>query len=258
MYYLRKKNQQMIIELESANRELMTLDGLKSEIIKVISQEIRNPLNRIMGTLHMLKDKIEGEELSDVVNLLDSSVSKLEEFSSMTEQIFVLKSPGHELKLAKVPLRQIIEYSLIDASEEMKGKGIGFDLQNEISDAILLGESHLLVKCLVNLLRNAISHCDSNGKIIIKTREEDENIICEVIDQGKEYSEQLSKDLTIQFSSSENSLNLNFGIELALAQMIMEAHQGKILFNRSTEGSGSVKMIFYPREKKKEQASQAT
>ena len=98
-----------MIELEQANKELMGLDGMKSEIIKVISQEIRNPLNRIMGTLHLLKDKMEGQELAGVINILDSSVSRLEEFSSMTEQISILKSPGHTLNKKGLNLKQVIE-----------------------------------------------------------------------------------------------------------------------------------------------------
>ncbi len=244
VYYLRKKNRQMMEELETANRELMNLDGLKSGIIKVISQEIRNPLNRIMGTLHLLKDKIEGEELTSVVNILDSSVLKLEEFSHMTEQISILKSPGHKLKISDVTLKQVIEYSMIETSEEMKEKGIGLVLQNEAEEAIVQGESHLLVNCLVNLLRKAIDHCRSGDIITIKTEQKDGNIICEIIDQGKDYTEQLVEDLTNQFSSGETIINLNIGIELALAQMIMEAHSGEILFERMGDNRGSVKMIF--------------
>ena len=81
----------------------------------------------------------------------------------------------------------------------MKEKGIGFELQNEAEDAIVEGESHLLVDCLVNLVRNAIGHCNSRGCITIKTRQSDDGIICEVLDQGKDYSDKLSEDLTSQF-----------------------------------------------------------
>lgn len=249
VYYLRKKNRQMMEELEKANRELLNLDGLKSDIIKLISKEIRNPLNRIMGTLHLLKDKIEGQEMSDVVNILDSSVSKLEEFSSMAEQISILKSPDHELKISELPLKRVIEYSIIEASEEMKEKGIDLDLQIEAEEAIIQGESYLLVSCLVNLLRNAIGHCSSGETITIKTMQSDNDIVCEVIDQGKEYTEQLFEDLASQFSSGDTKLNLNLGIELGLAQMIMDAHSGKILFERTGEERGSVKMVFAPAKK---------
>ena len=244
MYYLRKRNQEMMIELENANQELMGLDGMKSEIIKVISQEIRNPLQRIMGTLHLLKDKMEGQELAGVINILDSSVSRLEEFSSMTEQISILKSPGHTLDMKKLNLKQVIEYGMIEVSEDLKEKGIELDLQNHTPDMTINGESDLLVSCLVNILRNAMNHTGNGETITIITTQSDRKVMCEVIDQGKNYSEQLLEDLTSHLTATDHKLNLNLGIDLALSQMIMEAHGGNILFEKANGSRASVKMLF--------------
>lgn len=244
MYYLRKRNNEMMIELENANRELTGLDGMKSEIIKVISQEIRNPLNRIMGTLHLLKDKMEGQEFAGVINILDSSVSRLEEFSRMTEQISILKSPGHTLDMKELNLKQVIEYGMIEVSEDLKEKGIELDLQNHTPDMTINGESDLLVSCLVNILRNAMNHTGKGETITIITTQSDRQVMCEVIDQGKNYSEKLLEDLTRYLTATDHKLNLNLGIDLALSQMIMEAHGGNILFEKATGSRASVKMLF--------------
>ena len=248
MYYLRKENSEIMLELEKANHELMGLDGMKSEIIKVISQEIRNPLNRIMGTLHLLKDKMEGQELAGVINILDSSVSRLEEFSSMTEQISILKSPGHTLDKKNLNLKQVIEYGVIEVSEDLKEKGIAIDLQNHTPDMTISGESDLLVSCLVNILRNAMNHTGKGETITIITTQSDKEVICEVIDQGENYSEKLLEDLTSHLNATDHKLNLNLGIDLALSQMIMEAHGGNILFEKANGSRASVKMLFNGQE----------
>ncbi len=248
MYYLRKENSEIMLELEKANHELMGLDGMKSEIIKVISQEIRNPLNRIMGTLHLLKDKMEGQELAGVINILDSSVSRLEEFSSMTEQISILKSPGHTLDKKNLNLKQVIEYGVIEVSEDLKEKGIAIDLQNHTPDMTISGESDLLVSCLVNILRNALNHTGKGETITIITTQSDKEVICEVIDQGENYSEKLLEDLTSHLNATDHKLNLNLGIDLALSQMIMEAHGGNILFEKANGSRASVKMLFNGQE----------
>ena len=244
IYHLQRKNRQMLEELEKVNRELTSLDGLKSEIIKVISQEVRNPLNRIMGTMHMLKDKIEGKELTDVVNILDSSVSRLEAFSSMTEQISMLKSPGYELSISDVPLKRVIEYSIIEANEVMKEKDVDCNLEAGDEDEVVRGESNLLVSCMVNLLWHAVRHTGSGESIKIRTIRENGATVCEVIDRGREYSDQLFEELEKQFSSGESRLNLNLGIELGLAQLIMEAHSGRIIFRKTDDKLGNVKMVF--------------
>jgi len=248
MYYLRKKNNEIMLELEKANQELMGLDGMKSEIIKVISQEIRNSLNRIMGTLHLLKDKMEGQELAGVINILDSSVSRLEEFSSMTEQISILKSPGHTLDKKNLNLKQVIEYGVIEVSEDLKEKEIAIDLQNHTPDMTISGESDLLVSCLVNILRNAMNHTGKGETITIITTQSDQEVICEVLDQGKNYSEKLLEDLTRHLNATDHKLNLDLGIDLALSQMIMEAHGGNILFEKADGSKASVKMLFNDQE----------
>jgi signal transduction histidine kinase len=247
-YFLRKKNKEMMMELEKANQELMGLDGMKSEIIKVISQEIRSPLNRILGTLHLLKDKIEGQELASVINILDSSVSRLEEFSSMTEQISILKSPGHTLDIEKLNLKQVIEYGMIEVSEDLKEKGIKLDLQNQVRDLAITGESGLLVSCLVNILRYAMNHTGKGESITIRTNRSESQVICEVIDQGRNYSERLLEDLTNHLTATDHKLNLSLGIDLALSQMIMEAHGGSIVFEKANGSRASVKMLFNVRE----------
>jgi len=244
IYYLRKKNEQIMQQLEKANHELHNLDGLKSEIIKVISLEIRNPLNRIMGTLHLLKDKIESHELINVVNILDSSVSRLEDFSSMTEQISILKSPGHTLKEVDVRIKQLIEYGLVEAREKMQENSIQFDLQIEDNDKTVQGEFHLLVSCLTNLLNTGIDHTHKDDCLIIRTHPDNDQVICEIIDSGKDYSDQLFEGLEQQFAGKVQKLNLDLGIELGLAQMIMEAHGGSIRFRRTEDHKGSFSMVF--------------
>jgi two-component system, sensor histidine kinase and response regulator len=244
VYYLKKENQQILLELNKANEELKDLDGLKTEIIKVISTEIRNPLNRIMGTLHFLKDKIESQELISVVNILENSVSRLEEFSSMTEQISILKSPSNKIKVENVRFRKIIEYALVEVNENIHDKSIKLDLELDENDISIQGEFHLLVSCLVNLVNNGLAHTHSEDTLIVRSTETNGEVFCEIIDSGKDYSEQLFGELEIHFSESTRNMNLNLGIELGLAQMIMQAHGGRAIFQKTEDKKGSFRMVF--------------
>jgi len=243
-YYLRKQNQQMMGELEHANKELMNLDGLKSEIIHSISHEIRNPLNRIMGTLHLLKNKIEGDELSEVVNILDNSVSKLEGFSLLTRQISLLKSPGYQLKKSRLSIKQVIQFSVIETNEDIKENDMNLKLDIKVANAYVEGESGLLVSCLASLIQFAIEHTDKGGEITVVAEMDNEHLVCRVTDRGADYSDALVENLTAQFSSNNAALNLNMGIGLALSQMIMEAHQGNVRFEKTGDGFGCLMMEF--------------
>jgi signal transduction histidine kinase len=244
IYQLREKNEQILNELETANAELLNLDGLKSEIINSLINEISMPLNRIMGTLHLLKSKIEGDELTEVVNILDQSVLNLEQFSILARQISVLKSPGFALDSQQVSLNQLIQFSAIETAEELKELGIGLKRDSESDDLQIKGNSDLLVSGLVNLIRHAREHTPDNEDITVSAASVNGGVECLVVDGGNSYTEPLFELLTNQFSAKETVLNLNMGIGLAVSQMIMEAHGGHLVFEKTKEGKGIMKMLF--------------
>ncbi|MDF1576413.1 MAG: hybrid sensor histidine kinase/response regulator [Bacteroidales bacterium] len=244
VYHLRKKNQQILKELEKVNAELLNLDGLKTEIIHSITNEISPPLNHIMGTLHLLKSKIEGDELSGVVNILDQSVFKLEQFSTLAQQISTLKSPGFVLDLQQLAFKQVVQYSIIETNEELKEVDIKLIKQFDSGELMVRGNSDLLVSCLVNLIRFAREHTERNGELVILTTVQEGRVECHIKDGGSNYSDTLLDILTDQFSFKDVSLNLKIGIGLAVSQAIMIAHKGHLVFEKTVGTKGKMKMVF--------------
>jgi K+-sensing histidine kinase KdpD len=244
VYHLSRKNEEIMEELKKANESLLNLDGLKSEIIHSMSNEISKPLNRIMATLHLLKNKIEGEEMTEVVNILDHSVFKLEQFSMFAKQISLLKSPSFKLKTGKVSLKQIIQFGTIETSEELQEQGIRLIKDRDLSDYHVEGDSGLLVSCLVSLIHFAREHTEAEGEISVQTDLQNNHIICQVEDQGANYNEPMFEMLSNHFSEGGATLNLSMGIGLAGSQMIMEVHGGCIIFDQTPDKRGCLKMVF--------------
>lgn len=243
VYYLRKKNKQIMTDLERANEELSNLDNVKTGILKIMSNEIRTPLNRIMGTIHLLKDKIESGELTNLVNILDSSVSKLEQFSLMAEQLSSLKSGERKLNLKKISLKQLIEYGLVETGEHLQEKNIQIDLQQK-ENLTITGDFELLISCLVNIINHTIQHTDPSETITIRTLQTENKIICEIIDTGKNYYGKRLDDLAMHYSKPGSGMDLKFGIELALAQLIMESHEGTLGFSVTDNKAGLSRLVF--------------
>jgi K+-sensing histidine kinase KdpD len=100
------------------------------------------------------------------------------------------------------------------------------------------------VSSLVNLIRFAREHTSENDEIIVSISSQNGSGECLVEDGGANYSNALSDLLTEQFSAKETALNLNMGIGLAVSQMIMEAHGGRLIFEKTESGKGKLKMVF--------------
>jgi two-component system sensor histidine kinase/response regulator len=227
VYYLREKNKLILSDLERANQELSELDSIKTGILKIMSREIRTPLNRIMGTIHLLKDKIESEELIQVINILDTSVSRLEHFSSMAEQISALKSRERKLKLEEISIKQLVEYGLVETSDQIREKDIKVDVRHE-KELKIKADFELLISCFVSVMDHAIQHTGPVETISIIADKQDDKAIIDIINSGKNYTEKRLEDLKEHFTRPTRQLDLSFGIELALAQLIMELHKGNI------------------------------
>jgi signal transduction histidine kinase len=243
VYYLREKNRLILSDLERANQELSELDGIKTGILRIMSHEIRTPLNRIMGTIHLLKDKIESEELIQVINILDTSVSRLEHFSSMAEQISALKSRERKLKLEEISVRQLIEYGLVETSDHIREKDIKVDVRHT-EELKIKADFELIISCFVCIMDHAIQHTGPSETISIITGRQDDKAAIDIINSGKNYTEKRLEDLKRHFNEPTRQLDLNFGIELTLAQLIMELHNGDIGFLVRNQDAVVIRLTF--------------
>ena len=102
----------------------------------------------------------------------------------------------------------------------------------------------MLVSCLVSLIQFARDHTEYNGVILVDATRQNGLISCWVEDQGANYSDALFGVLSNHFSKEDNTLNLTMGIGLALSQMIMEALGGNLIFEKTSEARGCLKMVF--------------
>jgi len=247
VYYLREKNKQILEELEKANEELSNLDSVKTEILKIMSTEIRKPLNRILGSVHLLKDKIESAELINVINILDTSVARLEQFSGMAEQISLLKSSEHKLNIEETTLKKLFEFSLVESKSRLSEKQAEIQLETP-EEITIQGDFDLLISCMVNILIHILQNIDDKETIKIETTRKDKEARCEFSFAGNSYPDGMKENLIKHFSGSEIPLNLKFGIELALAQLIMEAHNGSVKFAPGSDDQVAVQLCFTVKE----------
>jgi two-component system, sensor histidine kinase and response regulator len=242
--WLEEKVKKRTEQFRKANEELMSLDNAKAEFLNIISHEIRTPLNGIVGPLQLLKERDESGELSELINVLDVSVTRLERFSLVALTITNLRTGKYKVQKQPVMLGELIDNSLEELDKKLREKNLQISKKMIPGEQTISGEFDLLRMCMINILLNAIKYSDNGGEIIIKTEKTGSDISCEIIDKGPGFSEEAMQKLFRLFAPGEQHINANIGLDLALVRMIVDAHNGRIQISNSPEGGAIVKIIF--------------
>jgi two-component system sensor histidine kinase/response regulator len=231
-------------KLEALNLKLIDLDKIKAEFLSLISHEIRTPLNGIIGPLELLKEPVSTGEISDLVEVLDISVKRLERFALNAILITRLKTRQFEIKKDKIHISKLINEVIDEARGKFQSGNIQVKRNDEITGDLITGEAELIKKCIGNILDNAILFSPQNGTIEINTYIEDQTIICEIKDNGTGFAKGAVDHVFELFATGDACKDNSTGIGLPIAKMIMEAHGGSIIIGNNPGGGAFVKLLF--------------
>lgn len=170
-------------KLEKANTELLLLDKTKTDFLNTISNELRGPLNGILGTLNILKDQADSKKMVDLINMLDSSVNRLEKYSSYALLVTRLKTNKYTLNPRDINLSELIELGLIKVGNLLKEKAPELD-KSKVKDLTIKADYDLLLLVVQILLENSLKRLDKNGKLSLIVQNVEGKTKLEVHDNG--------------------------------------------------------------------------
>lgn len=242
--WLQEKVRERTRQLEKANEELLSLDSAKAEFLNIISHEIRTPLNGIIGPMQLLKESTGTGELSELINILDNSVARLERFSLSALTITNLRTQRKEVRKKPVVMKELIDSSLKELDNQIRHKNLQIKRRMIPEDVVIPGEFDLLRMCFINILLNAIRYSEADGEIVVQIKKSKKEISCQISDRGPGFSEEALTNLFGLFAPGEPHIDKNIGLDLALVKMIMDAHEGKVEVMNDRDGGATVNLIF--------------
>ena len=241
----RISNKEMMEDLQKMNSELRDIDRSKTRYLIDITNEIRTPVKKIMSRVQVRKDRPGSNDLRELLNLLDTSVSRLESFSYAANQLVRLKEKNiSTIEKKEVSLRGLIEHCILENKHLLDRFKATVEINGKIQDLQVKGEPDLLISCLSILLENTLNHIGRIGNIKILCGESDRGNYLEIIDQWTSHSGYQIDKLNSFFSENNNSTDFSPGIDLILAKQIMESHNGRIIIDSDEERKVSIKMVF--------------
>jgi signal transduction histidine kinase len=246
---LEEKIEQATRELADANRELQSLDKLKSDFIANMSHELRSPLTVLRGGIDYLRRTATGPENRDYLEIIDKNVSRLIHLVSDLFDFTKIEANKVEWLFQKENVsglvREVIEFTGPIATD--KYISINYEYPGDVFAEIDLER---IEQVLVNLIENSIKFSGPGTEVRIEVKEEADHVLVAVRDQGigisAENLDVIFEKFRILPSSGPGKRNSGTGLGLAICKGIIESHGGRI-WAESAAGQGSTFFFRLPK-----------
>jgi signal transduction histidine kinase len=224
--------------LERQNEQLRESERAKSELITIVSHELRNPLASILGyTSLILRRDMSRDALRRYVEIIHDQGQRL---VGLVEGFLSAEEVGGRMELESEPLDLA---SMLRREAQLAADGTAeHELVVDVPDGglVVVGDEHRLEQVVTNLVANAVKYSPEGGVVRV-TGERDGNVVRVFVeDEGLGIpAEHQSRVFSKFFRGEARASGIpGVGLGLAVAREIVEAHGGRIGFS-SVENEGS-------------------
>jgi signal transduction histidine kinase len=241
-----------LLEYERAARiEAERAGTLKDEFLEALGQELRQPLNAILGWSRLMElgrlDATEtqagGQTISRNARHLAHLVDDLLDLSAVT-------SGKIRVDPEETDICEIIEAALDILQPVAKAKGVQLRKQFFEPDCPVFGDPHRLQQVIWHLLSNAIKFTPRGGLALVTLRSQGSDCEIAVTDTGTGIASDMLPFVFDRFWRADPSAEQRFaglGLGLALAKRLVELHGGNVTATSPGANQGSTFTVTLPR-----------
>jgi len=243
-----------ITEKKEAEKELIKLNNMKSELLRRTSHELKTPLVSIKGFSDLLLELHRGKLDDYVIRTLEQIRTGCNRLESLVNDILKtaeLESGTVELKKSKEDLSLLIKIGMneLEGLSELRNHTINL----EISDSLICSiEKEQIYNVITNILSNAIKFTPSNGKIEVKSEINNDFVIISIKDNGIGFTKEEKTQIFKQFGKIErygqgyDVISEGSGLGLYISKRIIEMHGGEIWVQSEGRDKGSTLYFSLP------------
>ncbi|GIG26626.1 sensor histidine kinase [Cellulomonas denverensis] len=225
---------QMLGHVESALTARHESETQVRRFVADASHELRTPLASIRGYAELVQRR-PGDLPEDAVRAMGRVESEAKRMTGLVEDMLLLArlDAGRDLDLTEVDLTALAVDAVADAHVAGPDHDWHLDLGTEGDEppAPVIGDEHRLRQVLLNLLSNARVHTPPGTRVTVSVREEGDQVVLRVRDDGPGIPEPLRSRLFERFARGDESRNRaagSTGLGLAIVHAVVTAHDGTI------------------------------
>lgn len=210
------------------------------------AHELRTPLAVIKSEIEVLLRNSNSSK-EDTQETLKDIVEEVDRLSFMTNDLLLLARFGQNstTKRDNIDLSEIVRKIVNKITPLAESKGVKVELiSNADNQAKINGDKLALDRVFLNILQNAITHTQAEGKIAVVINSKEKDFVVSIKDTGRGIK---SKDLPHVFERFyKGNESQGTGLGLPIVKEIVDSHDGEVVI-RSKEGEGTEVVIKLPK-----------
>jgi two-component system sensor histidine kinase KdpD len=244
---------------EEANRAknefliLQEADKLQQALFNTVSHDLRTPLATVIGALSSV---LEDGALLDALtqqNLLRTAQDEARRLDWLVQNLLdMTRLEGGAIRMKTQPcdVHDVVGAALRQLGEAARRHPVSVTIAANLP--LVPMDDVLIVQVLVNLLDNALKYSPRETPVEIEAQMDADHLEIRVLDRGRGIPErELERVFEKFFRVTLPEAPKGAGLGLSICKGFVEAHNGRILAKRRTQG-GTELAFFLPLEAKRE------
>lgn len=207
------------------------LDFAKTNFIATVSHELKTPIASIKLSLQLLQNTKTGDMNDDQKQLVESIKDDSQRLLKITGELLnlsQLETGNIQLNIEKSNPYAIVNYATEAVKIQADQKQIKLIIDADENLQNVKADSEKTGWVLINYLSNAITYSSEKSTIVIKLKEENDQIVFQVIDTGKGIDARYKDKVFDKYFQIPGSQKSGTGLGLAISKEFIEAQNGVI------------------------------
>jgi signal transduction histidine kinase len=233
------------------NKRLHELNEEKNDFLGIVSHDLKNPINGIIGLGRILLDypeDIDDAERAHIIEEVIASANRMQRLVSDLLNVARLEQGKLAISRTDVDLLSVIEMVAKTYQRSAANKNITLSIEKNGSMFAAYADIDICMQIFENLVSNAIKYSPFDTTITLRTIHNNETIRIEIQDEGPGISEEDQQKLFLKFSklsAQPTGGEDSTGLGLAIVKRFVDYLEGNVWCD-STLGQGTTFIVELP------------
>ncbi|MFY0628524.1 MAG: tetratricopeptide repeat-containing sensor histidine kinase [Reichenbachiella sp.] len=247
----KRLNKQIRVQKDTAfqhNNELIDINNEKNNLIRILSHDLRAPINNIKGLtqVHQMDHENDfSESENEILNLIKSESDRLLNMIKKILNVEAMENDSNDVEFEKVDITKVGK----DLVASFLNTAVSKDIQIKatlLTDAVyVLGDSIHLHQIMENLLSNAIKFTGKGKNVSIGMSSKNNKVNIKFKDEGPGLTKTDEENIFKKFqtlSAKPTANEESTGLGLSIVKKYVEEMNGKVWYE-SKLGKGTTFII---------------